>query len=504
MHDLFALRPYQRRVLDDPAPFRFVVKSRRIGLTYALACGAVIDAMLGRYETYYSAQTEKDTIQFAQYCRQWGELFEELLGEPVFADVPNAKGQKRLRFRSGLDVWTMTSNPRSIHGKQGHAILDEAARYDDLPGFMEAAKPMRMLGGRITLVSTEYHTETAFHQLRLRLEEDDGSDPQLKAWSLHKIFIHDAVRDGFFEYHVVPRGVTDEKGRLYTAADADRWTQDQFDDIGEHADSQLLGIPTGANELYLDRPTLIANTDRDLPVLRLKCPPQAAEWSDDERLDYLVPFLRDIGRVKLDRTRVHFIGGDYGRKGDITSIALVELHAQTGHARVVLLVELRNTPTQMQRNVYEAIIDHAPRLSRVVLDAGGVGADLAEDLVREYGRLVRPVRIQVGKARPIAEQRKAGTLNYSEILPPLKAAFDENEITIPYDREVLADLMGLRKVDGMPRVPSTRSKDYDGGQRHCDAAVALALALTAREPEIVAQSTDWTKFGSLGKLSRWS
>jgi len=66
---------------------------------------------------------------------------------------------------------------------------------------------------------------------------------------------------------------------------------------------------------------------------------------------------------------------------------------------------------------------------------------------------------------------------YRENMPKMKAAFEDGEITIPKDADVLADLRAIQVDKGVPKVPDKgHTKSTDGGQRHGDAAVAICLA----------------------------
>jgi phage FluMu gp28-like protein len=462
------LRPYQRRILDDWSPFREIVKSRRIGVTYALAAGAVVDALDG-VSTYYSAQTDRDTREFAEYVHYWGDVIERATQRVVFASA-RARGIRVTKFARAT-VHTMTSNPRSIHGKQGHAICDEAARYSDLPGFLEAAKPLIMLGGRVTLCSTEAHTETLFHQIRLRLHKDPRP-ADLADWTLHEIFFDEAIAEGFFEHHVLPTS------RVYTRPEeASVWAAKIRAALGDDAGSQLDGIPVGESEVYLSRDVLASRSSSRVPVLRYRAPPEAARWTDHERDVHLAPFLAELLALTTTHpTGPYVIGADYGRSGDISVITVLDTSVTPWRTRCV--VELRNTPTAMQFDVWSTLFAVLGRVSAAYVDAGGIGREIANDLVRAYGSTIHAVTIGAGAARPASETGKASTLNYAEILPPLKSALVDRRVDLPDDGLVHGDLMGLRIVDGRPRVPSKRESTTDG-QRHCDAAVAYALAVWA-------------------------
>ena len=68
---------------------------------------------------------------------------------------------------------------------------------------------------------------------------------------------------------------------------------------------------------------------------------------------------------------------------------------------------------------------------------------------------------------------------YAEQLPPFKAAFEDGQITIPRDADVLDDLRALHVGDGVPRLKKARTIGHDRHGRHGDAAIALALAFFA-------------------------
>ncbi|HEI5056215.1 TPA: hypothetical protein SJA09_004909, partial [Escherichia coli] len=70
---------------------------------------------------------------------------------------------------------------------------------------------------------------------------------------------------------------------------------------------------------------------------------------------------------------------------------------------------------------------------------------------------------------------------YREHMPPVKAALEDgNLVDLPKDEDTLDDLRAVQVVNGVPRVPEQRSKaKADGGKRHGDSAIALALAYFA-------------------------
>ena len=132
------------------------------------------------------------------------------------------------------------------------------------------------------------------------------------------------------------------------------------------------------------------------------------------------------------------------------------------------LVELRNVPFRNQEQVLNFIVDRLPRLQAGALDARGNGQYLAEQAAYRYGTgRIESVMLSQGW--------------YLENMPRVKAAFEDDRISIPRDREVLDDLRALQVIRGIPRLPD--GKTGDGKDRHGDAAIAIALAWYASEME---------------------
>jgi phage FluMu gp28-like protein len=133
---------------------------------------------------------------------------------------------------------------------------------------------------------------------------------------------------------------------------------------------------------------------------------------------------------------------------------------------------MRNVPFEEQKAICRQIMQAAPRLVGAAIDATGMGANLAEDLGREFGLrdddhpggLVWAVKLSVSW--------------YNENMPPLKAAFEDNAIALARDAEHVTDLRLVKIIRGVPSIPPERVGEA-GKKRHGDFAVSLALAYFA-------------------------
>jgi phage FluMu gp28-like protein len=128
---------------------------------------------------------------------------------------------------------------------------------------------------------------------------------------------------------------------------------------------------------------------------------------------------------------------------------------------------LGHCPYRQQEQIFNFIVDNLPRFKGAALDAGGIGSTLAEFARQKYGSLIEQVYLSESF--------------YSAEMPKFKAAFEDGLLDdIPQDDEIRDDLRAIKKIDGVPKLPKSKSqtKSADGKrvQRHGDGAIALLLA----------------------------
>ena len=133
------LLDYQSRWLKDTSKVKVWEKSRRIGASYVEALYAVLLAALSRnaggMNCYYTAYDKEMTQQFINDAAFWAKLLNIVcsdMEETVIKNEDKDITVYKIRFDSGFEIWGLSSMPRSLRSKQGHAIIDEAAFCDDL------------------------------------------------------------------------------------------------------------------------------------------------------------------------------------------------------------------------------------------------------------------------------------------------------------------------------------------------------------------------------------
>src|SRR5690554_7435527 len=113
---------------------------------------------------------------------------------------------------------------------------------------------------------------------------------------------------------------------------------------------------------------------------------------------------------------------------------------------VPFMVELFNVPFKQQEQMLYYLVDRLPRLNTGALDARGNGQYLAEQARYKYGS----ERIHCVMLSPNW---------YRDNMPKMKALFEDRQITLPRNAEVLADLRALQVIKGIPKLPDTKTGD---------------------------------------------
>jgi phage FluMu gp28-like protein len=456
---------YQKRLMRATATHQVVLdeKSRRIGATWGVAADAVLTSAAqrgaGGMDTFYIGYNLDMAREFIDECAARARTFDQAataVEEFLFDDADKSINAFRIRFASGFEIVALASRPRSLRGRQGYVIIDEAAFHDDLAGVLKAAIALLIWGGKVLVISTHLGEDNAFN--RLIQDARAGRVP----YHVERCTFDDALRDGLYQRICLVTGKT------WSPEGEAAWRAGIIASYGEGADEELFCIPSKGGGVYLPRVLIEARMVPDLPVFRLEKPADFASLSKDQREAEVAEWCEvtlEAALKALDKRRRHAFGEDFGRVSDLTVIVPMEIGA-TLTRTVPFVVELRNVPFEQQRQVLFYIVDRLPRLVAGKMDATGNGAYLAEVAAQRYGML----RI---------EQLKLNSTWYLENFPPLKAAFEDGTIVLPANDDHVSDLSQVKTIAGIPQIPPVRVKAGDGKRRHADYAVGLVLAYAA-------------------------
>lgn len=471
------LLKYQSKLLQSTALYSVTVveKSRRTGATWALGADAVLTAAAqkkaGGMDVLYLGYNLDMTREFIDVCAMWARSFERAameVDEFFWADTdkngePTTILAFRIRFASGFEIVALTSKPRSLRGRQGYVIIDEAAFHDDLDEVLKAAIALLIWGGKICVISTHDGEDNSFNQLINETRAGKNN------YGLVRFDFDDALKDGLY------KRVCLVTGKTWSLEAEAEWRNDIITAYGDGADEELFCIPSKGSGVFLPGALIRTAQRDDIPVFRWEVPDSFVHLSDSQRerdtLEWCEEHLKPELEKLTDHNR-HAMGADFGRVHDLTVFWPLVIEHNL-NKRTPFVVELRNMPFKQQEQIGKYIANRLPRLSGLAPDGTGLGAATSEAFLQAYGEAIVSVVMLSQKW-------------YREQMPKVKSAFEDREFLIPKDDDIYNDFRLFRTVNGIAQIPSDKrtlevaKKDR---KRHGDGGVAAALALFAAELE---------------------
>lgn len=470
-HDPLAagiLMDHQLAWIEDVADVKIAKKGRRTGVTYAEALDDTMIAAAARSaggdNVFYIGDTKDKGREFIGYVAHFAKIVAKETGrieEFLFEDQQDDGSSRmisayRVRFASGFRVEALSSRPENIRGLQGVVVIDEAAFHKDVRAVLDAVNALLIWGGRIRIISSHNGVLNPFNELCR--EAEAGKLPA----SVHFIPFSLAVNNGLF------RRVCLMKGRTWSQEAQDAWEAKIRGAYGSRTAQmrqELDAIPADAEGAALTRVAIEACAVQGVPVVRWIVADAAKEAPEAVRKAMVAEFCRDkllpILRT-LDADRRHDVGSDFARTGDAASLVVNELGRDLVR-RARLLLEMRNVPYEMQRDVIFFVGDHLPRFGHAAFDGGGNGGYIAEVSRQRWGERVSEIKLSQAW--------------YGANSPAYIEAISDRTVTLAADEDVIRDHQALQYVGGIIRVPDDmRYKGEDGLTRHGDSAIAGILA----------------------------
>jgi phage FluMu gp28-like protein len=475
-----ALISYQQELLATTAANELTVveKSRRTGITFGAASDAVLTSAAqkaaGGMDTFYIGYNLDMAREFIDTSAMWAKAFSQAastVDEFMFQDVDKDGNSKeiqafRIHFASGFEICALSSRPRSLRGRQGYVIIDEAAFHDDLDGLIKAALALLMWGGKVLVISTHDGDLNPFNILVQDIKS--GRRPG----AIMTLDFDEALRQGLYQRICL---VT---GKDWSPEAEAEWRDKIIAFYGDGANEELFVIPSSGSGTYLPA-TLIERQQRDgIPVVRWECGKDFLQLSQGLReleaknfcAKELLPLL-DAADPKL----MSFIGTDFAMTGDLSIDWPIQMQ-QNMVRRPLFVLELRRVPYAQQKDILWYIIKRLPRFVKAAMDATGNGAPLAQETALEFGL-------------NIIEQVKINEAWYREITPRFKAGFEDGLTVLPRDVDVYNDhrsikiVRGVAQVQRQSAVKAAKGEDAAegkaGGKRHGDSAIGHMMAYWA-------------------------
>jgi phage FluMu gp28-like protein len=485
-----ALLPYQQRWVADSATLKIAEKGRRVGLTWAEAADDVlIAAAMGGSNVFYISANEDMAREYIEAVAMWATHFSQAASEVadgIYDDSDEGAGSKKRYIKtfevtfplSGRRVVALSSRPSNLRGKQGVVVIDEAAYAPDLAALLKAAMAMVLWGDRVRIISTHDGADNPFAELIADVRAGKrGTVGVGKDASVHHIPFSLAVAEGLYQR------VCMRQGKVWTQEAQDRWVAGARAMYADNADEELEAIPSQSGGNYLALALIAARMSPHTPVVRGRWDTAFTLLPEPTRRLAILGWLAenlDPLLARLNPLHRHRFGWDFARVSDLSVLTVTAQDSGLAR-RVAFVLELANCPFGAQEQILWYIIDRLPRMSGGAMDAGGNGAQVAENTALRYG-------VQ------LVHQVKLSQAWYVEHMPKLKADLEDATLTdIPRDELLQQDLRAIKVINGVPQVSSrVQTKNADGVRigRHGDYAIAQLMESYIARAEVGA--VDWT------------
>ncbi len=414
---------FQNKWILDESRLKLMEKGRQIGLSWSTAY-ALCERMArvkARNDQWVSSRDDLQARLLIEDCKMWSgilSLAADDLGEVVI-DAKDKSTAYVLQFANGKRLHSMSSNPDAQAGKRGGRVLDEFALHKDPRKLWSIAYPGITWGGSLEVISTHRGSHNFFNQL-IREARDNGNP---KGISLHRVTLEDALNQGFLF-----------KLQQMLPADAEQQAMDEaayFDFVRNGcADEESF------QQEYMCNP---ADDDAAFLEYDLIASAEYAAGVDWQRFEG--------GRI--------FVGIDIGRKKDLTVVWVFEELGDVLYTRQILCLQ-NMTKSEQEKEIYPILA----RCNRACIDATGLGIGWADDAQDKFGS----TRVEAVTFTPRVKE---------ELAYPLRGAFEDRKIRIPYDPKVRADLRAVTKqTTAAGNIRFTAERTPDG---HSDRFWACAL-----------------------------
>ena len=233
------LLPYQQKWVSDTSSVKFYEKSRRIGVTWAEALDNVLTACSNKgMDVWYIGYNKDMAKEYIETCAEWAKKLNQTASniyDNELVDEDKKILSYSITFHSGFKITALSGRPSNLRGKQGKAVIDEAAFHDDLKETMKAALAFLIWGGKVAVISTHFGEDNIFNEYI-----EDIRKGRLN-YSLHRTTFDDAINDGLYER---VREITKMK------TTKDEWIASIYADYGESSDEELRCIPSKSGGAY--------------------------------------------------------------------------------------------------------------------------------------------------------------------------------------------------------------------------------------------------------------
>ncbi|MEO7735991.1 MAG: terminase family protein [Kofleriaceae bacterium] len=420
--------PYQIAFLQSTRRYRWVEKARQVGFSFLFACEATARCHLREAHTAvmvsYNLEDAKEKVN---YARQLAEELPLAYRKKLVTDSKTELGF----LSNGVSkrVSRIISNPsKAPRGKKGDIYLDELAHYaNDREVYKGSTALILRSRGQLTGCSSPLGRRGVFWEIaRQELRKYRAYWRQQVPWWLCRFFCTDVPRAA----KQAPVMTTEDRVRTFGTKDI----QDQFDSLALE-DFQGEFENDYSDESYSFYPY----------ELILPCTSDELVLAED-----FATFGAIEGRLVA--------GFDVGRKRDLSELSIFE---DIGGKKVCrMLRSYDKVPFAEQEADLRRMLSMLP-IGRFSIDQNGIGMHLAENLGREFGQVVPETFSN--------ESKEIWATDF-------KIQLQRKDVVLPKDRELVAQIHGVKRGLTPTGKPSFEVERDAGGKGHGDKFWSVALA----------------------------
>lgn len=403
----FKLYPYQERFIKDSSDKRIVLKARQTGFSTVVALESLLKCMTPNRTILIVSVSERQSQEIINKIKQFLVSAEKLSYSTI---LPNgnqhtiklldviSESKKEIGFSNGSRLISLPNNPVSARGYPANDVyLDEFAHMDQADEMMMAIRPTLSRGGKLTLISTPAGKIGKFFEIWDKAKE-------LK-YSRHEVHWTDCP-DKVYKKEI---------GLLRNNMDSVSFAQEYemaFLAEGMGWFPPRIVMPCVRKDLSITPTGGIIQFGMDVGKISSNTSLVIAEKIQEKPSDPI--------NVKIRRVILWKLGTDY----DIIKADL------KGFMRI-----------------------YSP--NRVNIDSTGIGERYVEEIRKEEGACIMPVKF--------SNQMK------ERMFSELKTLFENGQIEIPSHRELLNQLFGFERT-----ITEMKNVQYKG--KHDDIVMGLALS----------------------------
>lgn len=421
------LEPFQLAFLQNRSRFRWVNKSRQVGLSFIMGLEALARCHLRENYTAvfvsFNLDEAKDRV---------------LLARQVFEDMPLAY-QKRLVVDSKTEL-AFESNgghkrmsrilsvpSKAPRGKRGDVLLDELAHLVNDREVYRGSTALILRGnGQMTGCSTPLGRRGIFWEIATQeIRKYPHHVRQEVPWWLSRFFCSDPKRASI----EAPSMTTEERVETFgKPAIVEQYESLTLEDFQQELECRFVD----ESYSYFPYDLILPNTNDELKLY-------------DDFTDVPQP----EGRIVA--------GFDVGRTRDKSELAVFE--ETEGRFTCRLLRNYTEAPFAEQEADLRRLLESLP-VARLSIDRSGIGMNLAENLARDFPQVVPENFTNEAKERWATD---------------FKILLQRREVVLPRNRDLVAQVHSIKKrVLGSGKVAFDAERTSKGG--HADRFWAIALA----------------------------